>query len=95
MPFQGLCGRNGTPWGQSEDSVEALALLKRLKAVGALPNVDDKGRRPVSTKQLERWLHHRAVEINGAYPDVRMLVELPCTSLVFFPNNPKRRITLC
>lgn len=95
MPLQALCGRNGSPWGESENAVPALELLKRLRSVGALPNVDDQGRRPVSNKQLERWLHNMAVEINGAMPSAFMLVELPCTSLVFFPNNTKRRITLC
>lgn len=68
-------------------------LLRHLKDVwGCAPNVDDLGRRPVSNKQLKRWLDSGAVLINGQKANSTDLLPDSILSVVFFPK--KRKITI-
>lgn len=72
--------------------MRAFDLLRTLKALGCCPCFDDKGR-PTSNSQLLRWLQQGAVHINGARADEATVYD-EINSLVFFPNNPKKRITV-
>lgn len=79
-------------------ALEALEVLKILRDdfhIG--PNTDDKGKRPVSNKQLERWLDSGAIIIQGKKPKAKEDIGEPywdLSPLVFFPKNPEKRITV-
>ena len=76
-------------------ALEVLKILRDDFHIG--PNIDDKGKRPVSNKQLERWLDSGAIIINGSKPKAREDIGEPhwkFSSLVFFPKNPDKRITI-
>lgn len=46
-----------------------------------------------TNSEKKRWLLQRSVIINGITPKPEDEIELPLTSLVFFPNG-KRRTTM-
>lgn len=78
--------------------MKALDVLKILRDDFSIcPNSDDKGKRPVSNKQLERWLDSGGIIINGTRPKANEDVGDPYfrfSSLVFFPKNPAKRIAV-
>lgn len=76
-------------------ALEVLKILRDDWCCG--PSTDDKGKRPVSNKQLERWLDSGAIIIAGRKPKAKEDIGEPYWSLspiVFFPKNPEKRITV-
>lgn len=55
-----------------------LAFIKSLR--------EDKNKRTISNKQIERWLDSGAIVINGQRPKAKDLIE--------FPKNKDRKITM-
>ncbi len=60
----------------------------------ARPLRPEKGGIPASNSDLRRWLENHSILVNGDKPGPADLVALPVTELVFFPKNPKTRITM-
>ena len=76
-------------------SISALDLLKELREKFFCgPNADDQGKRPVSNKQLQRWLEGGAVEVNGEKVKPFEEIILPIVSLRFFPKKKEKIITI-
>lgn len=47
-----------------------------------------------TNSELKRWLNNQAVYINGKPAKFDDEIEFPIESLVLFPKNPKKRITI-
>ncbi len=61
--------------------------------VGCVPCVDDKGKSPVSNKQLMRWVESGAVRVNGeVVRDPRREMTWPVGGLSLFSRE--KRVTL-
>ena len=58
-----------------------------------LPNCDDKGNRPVSNKQIKRWIESGAVRAYGSQQrNPQMEIEIPVWGLSYFKGE--RLITI-
>jgi hypothetical protein len=78
--------------------ITALAYLLSLRPALPLsaektPGEFEPGEINPSNGEVRRWLKNKAVLINGRAPDEKGFIDLPVTSLVFFPKG-KRRTTL-
>ena len=72
-----------------------LDFMKFMRDEMFLNNIpDDKNRRPAGNGQFKRWLDSGAILINGSKVKSDGRIEWPITSLVLFPNNEKRTITI-
>lgn len=49
---------------------------------------------PASRSELKRWCEKGCVLINGAKVKHSDEIELPVNQLIFFPDNPRQRITM-
>ena len=58
------------------------------------PLKDDKGRIGVSNKQLQRWIDSGAVIINNHKMKSKDILTNKIDSLVFFPKNNNKKITI-
>lgn len=72
-----------------------LEFLKGLRDYRyCCPNADDQGHRPVSNKQLSRWIDSGGVLINNRRMSFKDPMPEDITSLVFFSKNAKKKITI-
>jgi hypothetical protein len=61
--------------------------------VGVFPNADDKGKHPVSNKQILRWVESGAIRVAGvAVRDSKTIMQFPIDGISFFSGN--RRVSI-
>jgi hypothetical protein len=90
---QAIRQRNAQPL--TECTLTALQWLIAIHSFGAGRFWSmEKPKEPASNSELRRWIEKGCLQINDEIVGVKDILDYPFHSVVLFPKNPKRRITL-